>query len=129
MPITHLYFESGDRKDEIKSYSLGFDQDSNERSGKPVGKPMLTHVTLVIERDNEEDVSFYVEWQTKPTDFKDGKICFYDGNQLKRSISLTGAFLVSYDQETSIPGTVLETLVISPQNITVEGVEFSREDK
>ena len=131
MANTHLYLETQDpeRKDEITSYDLGFDQRFDDRSGKPIGKPTLSHITIHLSRSSEEDMPAYLEWQLNPSKVKDCDISFYDGNQLKRGIKLKEAYLVSYHQSCHMPGTVSETLIISPTSIELEGEEFSRETK
>lgn len=131
MVITHLYLESSDpdRKDEITTYDLSFDQRFDDRSGKPVGKPMLSNISIHISRSSEEDMPAYVEWQLNPVKAKDLDIAFYADNQLKRAIKIKQAYLVSYHQSCSIPGTINETLVISPSSVEIEGEEFSREEK
>lgn len=130
MPITNRFLEpqADGRRDEITSYSLDVDQNFDNRTGKPTGRPTLSHLTIRITRDSEEDAPFYVEWQFDPTRTENLDITFYDNNQLKRSIKIKDAFLVSYNQDSNEPGTIEETLVLSPQSIEVDGVTFDRRD-
>lgn len=116
------------RRDEINHYRIQVDQDSDRRTGRPTGRPVLSHVMINITRDSEPDAAYYVAWQMDPTATRDLDISFYDNHQLKRSIQIRGAYLVNYTQESSAPGTIDETLVLSPQSVVMDGVEYTRED-
>lgn len=124
MPITRLTLEpksDTSRKDEILGYNIDFDQSMNSRTGKPTGSPILTSMTVRIARESEEDVPYYLKWQLEPGQTEDLDICFYDHLQLKRTIKIENAYLVSYNQDCNEPGRIEETLIISPQKLTMEG--------
>lgn len=129
MPITNRFLEPSaeNRRDEITHYNIDFDQDYDRRTGKPVGRPVLNQLVVSITRDSEDDAPFYVQWQLDPATKQDLDICFYEDNQLKRSIKIKEAFLIGYTQNSSEPGTVEETLILSPKSIEVDGTEFTRE--
>lgn len=129
MAITNRFLEPaiGGRRDEILHYHIDFDQDYDRRTGKPVGRPVLNQLTVSITRDSEEDAPFYVQWQLEPASQQNLDICFYEDNQLKRSIKIKEAFLTGYTQSSNEPGTIEETLVLSPKSVEVDGAEFTRE--
>lgn len=130
MPITNIFLEPAkeERKDAVLNYHIDFDQRTDDRTGKPVGRPILTQFSIRIRRDSEPEADFYVNWQLEPTLQQDLDICFYDDNQLKRSIKIQEAYLVSYNQDCREPGSIEETLVISPQKVEMDGIMFDRKD-
>lgn len=131
MPITRMTLEpksDGSRKDEILGYNIDFDQNHDSKTGKPIGGPVLTSMTVRITRSSEEKAPFYLQWQLDPTKEEDLDICFYDNLKLKRTIEIKEAFLISYNQDCNMPGTIEETLIISPQKLTMEGEEYDRAD-
>jgi hypothetical protein len=130
MPITNIFLEPAkeERKDAVLNYHIDFDQRTDDRTGKPVGRPILTQFSIRIRRDSEPEANFYVNWQLEPTLQQDLDICFYDDNQLKRSIKIQEAYLVSYNQDCREPGAIEETLVISPQKVEMDGIMFNRQD-
>lgn len=128
MPITDIFLEAGDRKDQVLSYHIDFDQRIDDRTGKPVGRPSLTQFSIRIRRESEPAAPFYVEWQLDPTQQENLDICFYDNHQLKRSIKIEEAYLVSYNQDNHEPGAIEETLIISPRKVEIDGTPFDRED-
>lgn len=130
MPITKRVLEpvGENRSDEIRHYNLDVDQGFDQRTGKPTGRPVLNQMTINITRDSEEEAPFYIQWQCDPSTTKDLDIGFYDGTQLKRSVKIRGAYLIGYSQDSSEPGTVDETLVLSPASVETDGVKFSRID-
>ena len=115
MPITKITLEpknkKANRKDNISYYNIDFDQRKDDRTGKPIGNPVLTTLTVRIERSSEVDVPFYLQWQLDPTKVEDLDICFYENLNLKRTIKIEKSFLVSYDQSCSQAGTIEETLI------------------
>ncbi len=129
MPITNRFLEpnGGDRRDEIHHYNIDIDQDFDRRTGKPVGRPVLNQMVVSITRDSEENAPFYVRWQMEPSETNNLDICFYDNNQLIRSIKIKEAYLVGYTQDSSEPGTIDETLILSPKSVEIDGEEFKRE--
>lgn len=130
MPITNIFLEPGaeERRDPVLSYHIDFDQRMDDRTGEPVGRPILTQFSICIRRKSEEEAEFYINWQLDPTLQQNLHICFYDNQQLKRSIKIQDAYLVSYNQDCRQPGTIEETLVISPQKVEIDGVVFDRKD-
>jgi hypothetical protein len=130
MPITDIFLEpaSTDRKDQVLSYHVDIDQSIDPRTGKPVGRPALTQLSIRIRRESEPEVDFYIKWQLEPTQLEDLDICFYDDHQLKRSIKIQQAYLVSYNQDCKEAGAIEETLVLSPNKVSIDGHEFDRKD-
>lgn len=129
MPITDLYLEpQGENRQPIISYHIDFDQRIDDRTGKPVGRPVLTQLSVRIRRESEPAEPFYIDWQLEPTKQVNLDICFYDNNQLKKSIKITNAYLVSYNQDCEDPGTIEETLILSPDTVEIDGVTFDRKD-
>lgn len=128
MPITDIFLEGGGRKDQLLSYHIDFDQRTDERSGKPVGRPSLSQFSIRIRRESEPAVSYYLNWQLDPTAQEDLAICFYDNHQLKRQIKIERAYLISYNQDNHEAGAIEETLVISPERVDIDEVSFDRED-
>ncbi len=129
MPITDRFLEPTDesRQYEIRHYTIDFDQDFDKRTGRPVGKPILNQMVVGITRDSEENRPYYVQWQLEPATTRDLNICFYDDTHLKRSIRIKEAYLVGYTQDSSEPGTIDETLILSPKSVEIDGEEFTRE--
>jgi hypothetical protein len=130
MPITDIFLEpqSKDRKDQLLSYNIDFDQRIDDRTGQPVGRPSLTQFTIRIRRDSELAAPFYINWQLQPTQQESLKICFYDNHQLKRTIDIEDAYLIQYNQDNMQAGYIEETLVLSPQQVNIDGIPFDRED-
>jgi len=131
MSITRLILEAesdSNRADEILSYNVDFDQRFDDRTGKPIGRPVLTSMTIRITRESDSDAPFYVKWQLSPAQTETLDICFYDHLQLSRTIHIEDAYLVSYNQDCSDPGRIEETLIISPQKVTMEGEIYDRTD-
>lgn len=130
MPITDLYLEPSGKKnrDRVLSYHIDFDQRIDNRTGKPVGRPVLTQMSVKINRDSEPSEPFYIEWQLEPTKQVDLDISFYDNHQLKRSIKISRAYLVSYNQTCTQAGNVEEILILSPDEVDIDGVPFKRKD-
>lgn len=130
MPITDLYLEpSGeDRRDRVLDYDIDFDQRIDERTGKPIGRPVLTQMSVHIRRESEPSVPYYIEWQLDPCLQQDLNISFYDNHQLKRSIKVSKAFLISYTQKCTDPGSVEEIMILSPEEVEIDGVSFRRKD-
>jgi hypothetical protein len=130
MPITDLYLvpEGKNIRQRVISYHIDFDQDLNERTGEPLGSPILTQLSIRIERNSQQAEPFYIDWQLEHSKQEDLDLCFYDQAQLIRSIKITKAYLVSYNQDCSIPGKIEETLIISPKELVIDGVTFSRTD-
>jgi len=129
MPITKLLLEPvGEKPQEVLSYHIDYDQRIDDRTGKPVGRPVLTQVSVRIRRESEVEEPFYIDWQLEHTKQVNLDICFYDQNQLKRSIKITGAYLVSYNQDCSDPGAIEETLILSPDELVIDGISFNRRD-
>lgn len=128
MPITDIFLEAGDRKDRLMYYHIDFDQRIDERTGKPVGRPVLTQFSLRIRRESEVAVPFYIRWQLDPTMQQDLDISFYDNHQLKREIKIENAYLVSYNQDNNQPGYIEETLILSPEKVEIDGETFDRKD-
>jgi hypothetical protein len=130
MPITNRFLEPEakdvSRRDEIQNYTIDFDQNYDRRTGNPIGRPVLNNITISITRDSEDSEPFYIDWQTQPTKRHTLKICFYDTDNLKRTITITDAFLVGYTQSSSAPGEVEEHLVLSPASVDVDGILFTR---
>ena len=62
----------------------------------------------------------------EPATTRDLDICFYDDAKLKRSIKIKDAYLVGYTQDSSEPGTIDETLTLSPKTVEIDGEEFTR---
>lgn len=128
MPVTDIFLEVDDRKDQLTGYHIDFDQRIDDRTGKPVGRPSLTQFSIRIRRESEEAAPTYIDWQLEPTMQKDLDICFYDNHQLKRTIKIGQAYLVSYNQDNNEPGAIEESLVLSPQTLELDGVSFDRKD-
>ncbi len=128
MPITDIFLEpsSEDRQDRVMTYHIDFDQRIDDRTGRPIGRPVLTQFAIRIRRDSEEGAPFYVNWMTEPTQQESLKISFYDDNKLVRFINIENAFLVSYNQDCSDAGSIEETLIVSPQRTEIDGVSFER---
>ena len=130
MPINAIKLEpeGGDRKDELLSYHIDFDQNYDHKTGKPVGHPSLSQVSMTISRSSEEDEKFYVEWQLEHNKQNSLDICFYSGGQIKRTIKIKNAYLVSYNQDCHDAGTIQESFVLSPEEMTIDGFTWKRED-
>ena len=130
MPITGIFLEPAkeDRKDQVLNYHIDFDQRVDDLTGQPIGRPVLTTFTIVIRRDSEPEADFYINWQLDPTLKENLDICFYNNNQLKRSIKIEDAYLVSYNQDLKTPGVIEESLTLSPYRVQIDGVTFDRKD-
>lgn len=129
MPITDIYLEpSGSARYQVLSYHIDFDQRTDDRTGKPVGRPVLTQFSVRIRRDSEPDEPFYIEWMLEPTKQVSLDISFYNANRLIRKLKITDAFLVSYNQDVTAPGTIEETLVLSPEALEIDTISFKRKD-
>lgn len=130
MPITDIYLEptSTDRRDEVKSYRIDFDQRIDDRTGKPVGRPILTQFTVRIRRESEKNVPFYVDWMLDPTKKESLTISFYDNDKLIREIKINDAYLYSYNQNCSEAGAIEETLILSPSRTEIDTIPFDRKD-
>ncbi|MBL7794054.1 MAG: hypothetical protein JNK77_17125 [Saprospiraceae bacterium] len=130
MPITDIYLEPAgeDRRDRVLSYHIDFDQRIDERTGKPVGRPVLTQISIRIRRESEPAAPFYIDWMLDPTRQESLDISFYDNNQLVRCIRITEAYLVSYNQDCCEPGAIEETLILSPQQLEIDTIPFDRQD-
>ncbi|MEM8523915.1 MAG: type VI secretion system tube protein TssD [Bacteroidota bacterium] len=130
MPITGLRLEpqGEDRQDDVLGYNIDFDQRFDDKTGKPIGRPMLTSMTIRITRSSEEDVPFYLQWQLEPTQTATLDLCFYDHDTISRKITIEDAYLVSYNQDCNEPGRIEETLIISPQRMTLEGELYDRSE-
>lgn len=130
MPITDIYLETDDceQRYPILNYLIDFDQRIDERTGIPVGRPFLTQLSVRIRRNSEPAEPFYIDWQLEPTKKVNLTIAFYDTNQLVRTIKIDDAYLVSYNQECTTPGTIEEAMIISPEELSIDGVLFRRSD-
>lgn len=130
MPVTDIYLEpsGAGRRDRVMSYHIDFDQRIDDRTGKPVGRPVLTQLSVRIRRESEEDVPFYIDWMLEPTKLVDLDISFYDDAKLVREIKINQAYLVSYNQDCSEPGAIEETLILSPNRTEIDTVPFDRRD-
>lgn len=130
MPITSIYLEpkNASRKDHVLSYHIDFDQSIDERTGKPIGQPILTQLSVRIRRASEPDAPYYVDWMLDPTKTQSVDICFYDNNRLARRVKITDAYLTSYNQDCSAPGTIEETLILSPSQMEIDTIPFDRKE-
>lgn len=130
MPITDIFLEpqGSDRQDRVLSYNIDFDQNIDDRTGKPVGRPVLTQLTVRITRESFPAAPYYVKWQLNPTQQETLDISFYENRQLKRTIKIQNAYLVGYNQGNNQPGTIEETLVLSPQSLQLDDTTFDRKD-
>lgn len=128
MPITDVFLEVDSRKDRVMNYTIDFDQRIDERTGKPVGRPVLTQFAIRIRRESEAPVDTYIKWQLEPTMTKDFEICFYDNHQLKRQVRVKGAYLINYNQYCLEPGYIEESLALSPDQVDVDNEHFDRKD-
>lgn len=130
MPVTDIYLEpsGAGRRDRVTSYHIDFDQRIDDRTGRPIGRPVLTQLSVRIRRDSEEDVPFYIDWMLEPTKQVSLDISFYDDNKLVREIKITDAYLISYNQDCSDPGAIEETLILSPSQTEIDTVPFDRKD-
>lgn len=130
MPVTDIYLEptGSGRRDRVTSYHIDFDQRIDDRTGRPIGRPVLTQLSVRIRRDSEEDVPFYIDWMLEPTKQVSLDISFYDDNKLVREIKITDAYLISYNQDCSDPGAIEETLILSPSQTEIDTVPFDRKD-
>lgn len=130
MPITSIFLEpaSEQRRDRVLSYHIDFDQRIDDRTGKPVGRPVLTQFSIRIRRESEEEVRFYIDWMLDPTKQESLDISFYDDQKLVREIKITDAYLFSYNQDSSDPGAIEETLILSPSQVEIDGIPFDRKD-
>lgn len=130
MPITDIYLEpsSQDRRDRVVSYHVDFDQRVDDRTGKPVGRPVLTQFSVRIRRNSDEPTPFYIDWMLDPIKQESLDICFYADNKLERSLKIIDAYLVSYNQDCSDAGTIEETLILSPYETEIDTISFKRKD-
>ena len=131
MPITKITLEpqsGGDRQDHILSYSIDFDQNFDRQKGQPIGNPTLNGLRISIERDSEPKSAFYLEWLLQSTKTGSVDICFYDKDVLKKTIKIEDAYLVSYDQSCSEPGSLQEVLEFSGGTVTIDDVKYNPKD-
>lgn len=128
--ISDIFLEPNSevRQDRVVSYHLDFDQRIDERTGQPVGRPVLTQLTARIRRSNGDAVPFYINWMLEHSQQETLSICFYNGHQLVRQITIEDAYLVSYTQDWAITGFIEETLVISPSKMEIDSVPFDRNE-
>lgn len=130
MAITDMFLEprGQDRKDRVMSYHIDFDQRIDDRTGRPVGRPVLTQFSIRIRRESEPAVPFYIDWMLDPTRQESLEISFYAADHLARCIRITDAYLISYNQDCVEPGAIEETLVLSPQQTEIDTIPFNRRD-
>lgn len=129
-PINKITLEvdGTDKIYDLLNYRVDFDQNYDYQSGKPVGQPMLSQVSLSFSRDSEKDDDFYVDWQLDHNKQASLQICFYSGKEIKRKLEIKNAYLVSYDQSCSAPGTIQESIIVSPEEMTIDGYPWKRKN-
>ncbi|MBK8922368.1 MAG: hypothetical protein IPM81_12835 [Saprospirales bacterium] len=81
-----------------------------------------------MRRASEPDAPYYVDWMLDPTKTQSVDICFYDNNRLARRVKITDAYLTSYNQDCSAPGTIEETLILSPSQMEIDTIPFDRKE-
>ncbi|HOY05719.1 MAG TPA: type VI secretion system tube protein TssD [Saprospiraceae bacterium] len=129
MPITAIYLQPKDQpRQRLLNYKIDFDQHIDDRTGEPVGQPVLTKLSVVISRSSQDNEPFFVDWMLDPSKKVDLTIAFYDNTHLKRELKIDGAYLVSYLQELKQAGTIEETLEISPEKMQIDSIPFDRQD-
>ena len=127
MPITNRKFEpqNSDVVYDLLDYDINFAVILNP-NGLPAGKPEIESFTLRVTRDSESDNSFFTKWLNDNTTAKDADIVFYDQARRIRALSMKNTFLIDYSQASPTPGQIIETIELSPMQVTLDGVTFKR---
>lgn len=127
MPISEIKFEApGGVSLELTDYCIDFAIIPNPQTGQPAGKPEIESFSITVTRDSAADVPFFTKWLNDPNTPQSADIVFYDQNRRIRSIKITNAYLMDYSQRSVNPGQIIETFLLSPMEITLDGVTFKR---
>lgn len=132
MPISRIQFEPSHDDNQVydlSDYAIDFSITPNPQTGKPAGKPEIESFTITVTRDSEQDASYFMKWLKDPTTAQSADIVFYDQNRRVRAIKIQDAFLMDYQQRSINPGYIIEVFVLSPMEITLDGVVFKRKKK
>ena len=132
-PITRIELEMFKKKYPVISYNIPFSQTYNSTTGKVAGDPVGDVFYTEIIGDGESN---FVNWMVNATKKHDGKLIFYYGNKVVKSITIEKGCLVNYSQgirkitdHGSNETVIVESLAISYQKINFGDIDFDKNKK
>ncbi len=113
-------------KYELLTYNIRFSQSYNSKNGMPDDRPIADSLYLEIVSDRKDD---FINWMLDHEETHDGKITFFVGSKIVKTIEFKDAVLVGYNQNPGGNGKgkeITEDLTISFQEIAFEDAGYKR---